>query len=72
MFLFKNIDLIDKLDINVWTNQDINDKGIDKVVKELLSLISSKNIKNIILVFNFISIFIFKIYYCFSTFFSYS
>ena len=41
------IELIDKLDINVWTNQDINDKGIDKVVKELLSLISSKNIKNI-------------------------
>ena len=27
------IELIDKLDINVWTNQDINDKGIDKVVK---------------------------------------
>ena len=41
------IELIDKLDINVWTNQDINNKGIDKVVKELLSLISSKNIKNI-------------------------
>ena len=37
----------DHRDINVWTNQDINNKGIDKVVKELLSLISSKNIKNI-------------------------
>ena len=41
------IELIDKLDINVWKNHDINNKGIDKVVKELLSLISSKNIKNI-------------------------
>ena len=39
--------LIDKLNMNVWTNKDINDKGIDVVINELLSLIKEKNIKNI-------------------------
>ena len=41
------IDLIDKLNMNVWTNKDINDKGTTVVINELLSLIKEKNIKNI-------------------------
>lgn len=41
------LELIDKLNMNVWTNDDINTKGTDAVIKELLSLITEKNIKNI-------------------------
>ena len=33
--------------MNVWTNKDINDKGTEVVINELLSLIKQKNIKNI-------------------------
>ena len=39
--------LIDELNMNVWTNKDINDKGTEVVINELLSLIKQKNIKNI-------------------------
>lgn len=39
--------LINKLNMNVWTNKDINDKGTTVVINELLSLIKEKNIKNI-------------------------
>lgn len=39
--------LIDELNMNVWTNKDINDKGPTVVINELLSLIKEKNIKNI-------------------------
>ena len=39
--------LIDELNMNVWTNKDINDKGPTIVINELLSLIKEKNIKNI-------------------------
>ena len=41
------IALIDELNINVWTNEDINVKGTDVVVNELLSIIKEKNIENI-------------------------
>ena len=41
------IELIDKLNMNVWTNKVINDKGIETVINELLSLLKEKNIKNI-------------------------
>ena len=41
------LELIDNLNMNVWTNDDINTKGINEVIKDLLSLISEKNIKNI-------------------------
>ena len=41
------LELIDKLNMNVWTNDDINTKGTNAVIKELLSLITEKNIKNI-------------------------
>lgn len=41
------IDLINKLNMHVWTNTDINIKGVHTVSKELLSLINEKNIKNI-------------------------
>ena len=41
------LELIDKLNMNVWTNDDINTKGTDAVTRELLSLITEKNIKNI-------------------------
>lgn len=41
------LELIDNLNMNVWTNDDINTKGINEVIKELLSLINKKNIKNI-------------------------
>ena len=41
------IALIDKLNMNVWTNKDINIKGTEVVVDELLSIIKEKNIKNI-------------------------
>ncbi len=39
--------LIDELNMNVWTNKDINYKGTNIVINELLSLIKEKNIKNI-------------------------
>ena len=39
--------LIDELNMNVWTNKDINDKGPTIVINELLSLIKENNIKNI-------------------------
>ena len=39
--------LINKLNMNVWTNKDINDKGTNLVINELLSLIKEKNLKNI-------------------------
>lgn len=39
--------LINDLNMNVWTNADINSKGIKTVTQELLSLIKDKNIKNI-------------------------
>ena len=41
------IELIDKLSINVWNISDIQSKGIDKVISELLSIIKEKDIKNI-------------------------
>lgn len=41
------LELIDNLNMNVWTNDDINTKGINEVIKDLLSLITEKNIKNI-------------------------
>ena len=41
------VKLIDKLNMNVWTNKDINDKGTTVVINQLLSLIKEKNIKNI-------------------------
>ena len=41
------IALIDELNINVWTNEDINVKGTDADVNELLSIIKEKNIENI-------------------------
>lgn len=41
------LELIDNLNMNVWTNDDINTKGINEVIKDLLSLIAKKNIKNI-------------------------
>lgn len=41
------IELINKLNINVWTNEQINKEGTSKVLHELLELIKEKNIKNI-------------------------
>ena len=41
------IELIDKLSINVWTISDIQSKGIDTVISELLLMIKEKDIKNI-------------------------
>jgi arginase len=41
------IELIDKLSISVWTISDIQSKGIDTVISELLLMIKEKDIKNI-------------------------
>lgn len=41
------LELIDNLNMNVWTNADINTRGINEVIKDLLSLIAKRNIKNI-------------------------
>ncbi|WP_195989185.1 arginase [Clostridium sp. D53t1_180928_C8] len=39
--------LIDELNINVWTNKEINNKGTEVIISELLSSLKQKNIKNI-------------------------
>lgn len=41
------IDLINELNMHVWTNKDIDIKGAQTVSEELLSLIKEKEIKNI-------------------------
>ena len=41
------IDLINDLDINIWTMDDINNKGINKVTSELLEKIADENLNNI-------------------------
>lgn len=41
------VELIENLNMNVWTNEDINNRGTDVVINELLSLIKEKNIKDI-------------------------
>ena len=41
------IELINKLKMNVWTTEQINKEGTSKVINDLLTLIKEKNIKNI-------------------------
>lgn len=41
------IELIKEHNLNVWTMKDIKNKGIDIVLKELLSIINKNSIKNI-------------------------
>lgn len=44
--------LLDELDINIWTMEDIKDLGINNVIKELLNSLHKKGIKNIHLSFD--------------------
>ena len=41
------VDLINELNMNVWTNEQINNLGTKEVLNQLLLLIKEKNIKNI-------------------------
>ena len=41
------VDLINELNMHVWTNEQINNLGTKEVLNQLLSLIKEKNIKNI-------------------------
>lgn len=41
------LDLIDSLNINVWSNNDIKTKGVENVMEELKNSIREKNINNI-------------------------
>lgn len=41
------VDLIDSEKVNVWYMEEIQDKGMDKTIEELLSLIKKRGLKNI-------------------------